>query len=182
MEVSMEAARGSGAKHIILVHGACHGGWSWYKVASRLPSAAAGLSYHVAAPDLAASGIDGRRLSEVPTFRDYSGPLLDVLRSLPEGEKAVLVGHSLGGLSVALAAELFPEKVAVAVFLAAFMPDCVSPPSDVVLKVNSWIYGGNPLQIFKQACTRQANPQQSHLPYPSCRMVIAAIIPRWTTR
>jgi pimeloyl-ACP methyl ester carboxylesterase len=158
MEASMEAARGSGAKHIILVHGACHGGWSWYKVASRLRSAAAGLSYHVAAPDLAASGVDGRRLSEVPTFRDYTGPLLDVLRSLPEGEKAVLVGHSLGGLSVALAAEMFPEKVAAAVFLAAFMPDCVSPPSDVVLKVTSWIYGCNPLQIFKQAYTKQANP------------------------
>ncbi|CAM0883176.1 unnamed protein product [Alopecurus aequalis] len=130
----MDAARDSGAKHIILVHGACHGGWSWYKVASRLRSAAAGLIYHVAAPDLAAAGVDGRRLSEVLTFRDYTGPLLDVLRSLPEGEKAVLVGHSLGGLNVALAAELFPEKVAAAVFLTAFMPDCVSPPSDVVLK------------------------------------------------
>ncbi|XP_047061739.1 salicylic acid-binding protein 2-like [Lolium rigidum] len=134
MAASMEAACGSGAKHIILVHGACHGGWSWYKVASRLRSGAAELSYHVAAPDLAASGVDARRLSEVPTFRDYTAPLLDVLRSLPEGEKAVLVGHSLGGLSVALAAELFPEKVAAAVFLTAFMPDCVSPPSEVILK------------------------------------------------
>ncbi|CAM0883324.1 unnamed protein product [Alopecurus aequalis] len=111
----MEGARGSGAKHIIFVHGACHGGWSWYKVASRLRSG-------------------------VPTFRDYTGPLLDVLRSLPEGEKAVLVGHSLGGLSVValepvtLAAELFPEKVAAAVFLTAFMPDCMSPPSVVILK------------------------------------------------
>ncbi|KAM0931656.1 hypothetical protein ACQ4PT_000167 [Festuca glaucescens] len=75
-----------------------------------------------------------RRLSEVLTFRDYTGPLLDILRSLPAGEKAVLVGHSYGGLNVALAAELFPEKVAAAVFLSAFMPGCVSAPSDVVFK------------------------------------------------
>ncbi|KAL6662310.1 hypothetical protein ACP70R_000169 [Stipagrostis hirtigluma subsp. patula] len=131
----MEAAPRSIAKHIVLVHGACHGGWCWYKVAARLrsstPTPAAG-AYRVATPDLAASGVDGRRLREVPTFREYTGPLLGVLRSLPDGEKAVLVGHSLGGLSVALAAEEFPEKVAAVVFLCAFMPDCTSPPSHVL--------------------------------------------------
>ncbi|XP_040384744.1 methylesterase 1-like [Oryza brachyantha] len=91
--------------------------------------------YRVAAPDLAASGVDGRRLRDVPTFRDYTEPLLGVLRSLPAGERAVLVGHSLGGLNVALAAELLPEKVAAAVFLSAFMPDCSSPPSHVLQQV-----------------------------------------------
>jgi pimeloyl-ACP methyl ester carboxylesterase len=83
-------------------------------------------------------------MHEVATFRDYSKPLLDLLESLPAEEKVVLVGHSLGGVSIALASELFPEKVAAAVFLAAFMPDCVSPPSEVILKVKSWIYSGNP--------------------------------------
>ncbi|KAF7043315.1 hypothetical protein CFC21_052692 [Triticum aestivum] len=89
----MEAALDSGAKvkHIILVHGVCHGGWSWYKVAAGLRSAAAaaGHAYRVHAPDLAASGIDDRRLPEVATFSEYTGPLLDALRSLPAGEKAV---------------------------------------------------------------------------------------------
>ncbi|KAM3293210.1 hypothetical protein ACQJBY_036655 [Aegilops geniculata] len=134
----MEAALDSGAKarHIILVHGVCHGGWSWYKVAAGLRSAAAaaGHACRVHAPDLAASGIDDRRLPEVATFIEYTGPLLDVLRSLPAGEKAVLVGHSLGGLSVALAAEMFPDKVAVAAFLSAYMPDCASPPSHVLIQ------------------------------------------------
>uniref|UniRef100_A0A453CX27 AB hydrolase-1 domain-containing protein n=1 Tax=Aegilops tauschii subsp. strangulata TaxID=200361 RepID=A0A453CX27_AEGTS len=46
------------------------------------------------------------------------------LRDLPDGERAVLVGHSFGGMSIALAAEEFPDKVAAAVFLTAFMPDC----------------------------------------------------------
>ncbi|TVU25770.1 hypothetical protein EJB05_28279, partial [Eragrostis curvula] len=120
---------------IVLVHGACHGGWCWYKVAARLRSSLAAASFRVLTPDLAASGVDERRLREVPTFRDYTAPLLDLLRSLPDGEKAILVGHSLGGLSVALAAEEHPEKVAAAVFLCAFMPDCTSPPSHGLLKV-----------------------------------------------
>lgn len=136
------------ATHIILVHGVCHGGWCWYKVVARLLSlSSGGRSYHIVAPDLAASGVDGRRLRDVPTFRDYTGPLLDALRSLPDGEKAVLVGHSLGGLSIALAAEEFPSKVAAAVFLCAFMPDCTLPPSHVLQQVNASVGAFNSSQI-----------------------------------
>uniref|UniRef100_A0ACD5VTC6 Uncharacterized protein n=1 Tax=Avena sativa TaxID=4498 RepID=A0ACD5VTC6_AVESA len=124
------AGEAASSKHIVLVHGACHGGWSWYKVATRLESA----GHRVSMPDLAASGVDPRPLREVPTFRDYTQPLLDLLESLPSEEKVVLVGHSLGGVNIALAAELFPEKVAAAVFLSAFMPDDRSPRSYVLEK------------------------------------------------
>ncbi|KAF8765328.1 hypothetical protein HU200_008704 [Digitaria exilis] len=122
--------------HIFLVHGICHGGWCWYKVATQLGclQSPAGRPWRVVALDLAASGVNSRRLGEVATFREYTGPLLDALRSLPDGEKAVVVGHSLGGLSVALAAEEFPEKVAAAVFLCAYMPDCTSPPASVLVE------------------------------------------------
>jgi pimeloyl-ACP methyl ester carboxylesterase len=120
-----------GSKHIVLVHGACLGGWSWFKVATPLRAA----GYRVDTPDLAASGVDPRPLREVPTFRDYTAPLLDLLAALPAGDRVVLVGHSLGGVSVALAAELFPDKVAAAVFLCAFMPDCAARPSHVLEKV-----------------------------------------------
>jgi pimeloyl-ACP methyl ester carboxylesterase len=74
-------------------------------------------------------------MHEVATFRDYSKPLLDLLESLPAEVLVVLVGHSLGGMSIALASELFPEKVAAAVFVTAFMPDSSSPPSYVLEKV-----------------------------------------------
>uniref|UniRef100_A0A0E0FUA1 AB hydrolase-1 domain-containing protein n=1 Tax=Oryza nivara TaxID=4536 RepID=A0A0E0FUA1_ORYNI len=117
-------------KHLVLVHGACIGGWTYFKVATRLRSA----GYRVTAPDLGASGVDPRPLREVPTFRDYTAPLLGLLGSLPPGEKVVLVGHSLGGINVALAAELFPDKIAAAVFLCAFMPDHTSRPSHVLEK------------------------------------------------
>ncbi|KAJ3699293.1 hypothetical protein LUZ61_002998 [Rhynchospora tenuis] len=120
----------SSSKHIILIHGACHGAWSWYKVTTQLQSA----GYRVTVPDMAASGRDPRQLAEVSSFREYSQPLLDILRSLPPEEKVILVGHSLGGVNIALAMEEFPEKIAAAVFLAAFMPDSYSPPSHVIDK------------------------------------------------
>ncbi|KAJ4777667.1 methyl esterase 1 [Rhynchospora pubera] len=118
------------SKHIILIHGACHGAWSWYKVTTQLQSA----GYHVTVPDMAASGRDPRQLADVPRFRDYSQPLLDILGSLPPEEKVILVGHSLGGINIALAMEEFPEKIAAAVFLSAYMPDSDSPPSHVIDK------------------------------------------------
>lgn len=124
-------AAAEGATRIILVHGTGHGGWCWYRVATLLRAA----GHRVGAPDLAASGADARGLRDVPTFEDYTRPLLDALRGLPEGERAVLVGHSFGGMSIALAAEEFPEKVAAAVFVTAFMPDCANPRSHVIEKV-----------------------------------------------
>jgi pimeloyl-ACP methyl ester carboxylesterase len=89
----------------------------------------------VDAPGLAASGIDSRQLRDVPTFEDYTRPLLDALRALLPGERAVLVGHSYGGMNIALAAEMFPEKVAAAVFVTAFLPECTNPRSHVIEKV-----------------------------------------------
>ncbi|XP_062223495.1 salicylic acid-binding protein 2-like [Phragmites australis] len=124
------AAAAKACKHIVLVHGACVGGWSWFKVATPLRAA----GYRVDTPDLAASGVDPRPLREVATFRNYTAPLLDILASLPPEERVVLVGHSLGGVNVALAAEMFPDKVAAAVFLCAFMPDCAARPSHVLEK------------------------------------------------
>lgn len=124
-------------KHIILVHGLCHGAWTWYKVATQLRSA----GHRVTVPDLAASGIDERRLDEVATFADYTKPLLDILASLPEGERVILVGHSFGGLSLALAMDMFPKKIAVAVFVAAFLPDSTHRPFYVIDKhaESSWM-------------------------------------------
>ncbi|KAK3164522.1 hypothetical protein QOZ80_1AG0020430 [Eleusine coracana subsp. coracana] len=122
------APAAEGARRIILVHGTGHGGWCWYRVATLLRAA----GHLVDAPDLAASGADPRPLRDAPTFDDYTRPLLEALAALPEGERVVLVGHSFGGMSIALAAEMFPEKVAVAVFVTAFLPDCSHPRSHVV--------------------------------------------------
>ncbi|KAF8012521.1 hypothetical protein BT93_I0624 [Corymbia citriodora subsp. variegata] len=114
--------------HFVLVHGACHGAWSWYKLKHRLESA----GHRVTALNLAASGTDMRSIHNVHTFREYTEPLLELMASLGAHERAILVGHSLGGLNLALAADMFPEKISAAVFLAAFMPDTAHRPSYVL--------------------------------------------------
>ena len=91
-------------KHFVLVHGACHGAWCWYKLKPLLESA----GQRVTAIDLSASGINPKRLDEVYTLEDYSLPLLELMASIPPAEQFVLVGHSYGGFNLALAMENYP--------------------------------------------------------------------------
>uniref|UniRef100_A0ACD5XCW3 Uncharacterized protein n=1 Tax=Avena sativa TaxID=4498 RepID=A0ACD5XCW3_AVESA len=76
---------------------------------------------------MAACGARPGRAGEVGSFEEYSRPLLDALAALPPGERAVLVGHSYGGQSLALAMQAFPDRVAVAVFASAAMPAVGKP-------------------------------------------------------
>ncbi|KAJ4965403.1 hypothetical protein NE237_017252 [Protea cynaroides] len=119
--------------HFVLVHGVCHGGWCWYKVTPLLESA----GHRVTALDLAASGINMAKIDEVHTMADYTEPLIELMDSLPPGEKVTLVGHSLGGLNLALAMNRFPDKISAAVFLTAFMPDITNSPSYVLEPLRS---------------------------------------------
>ncbi|OMO56783.1 hypothetical protein CCACVL1_26298 [Corchorus capsularis] len=116
-------------KHFVLVHGLCHGAWCWYKLKPRLESA----GHRVTVLNLAASGINMKIIGQdVHTFHEYTKPLLAFLASL--NEQAIIVGHSFGGMGLALAMELFPHKISVAIFLTAYMPDTIHQPSYVIDK------------------------------------------------
>ncbi|KAJ9135599.1 hypothetical protein P3X46_032765 [Hevea brasiliensis] len=105
-------------KHFVLIHGAGHGAWSWYKLVPLLR-----LSGHnVTAIDLAASGIHLQQAKTLRSVSDYLRPLRDFLAALPPQERVILVGHSFGGVALSQAMERFPEKISVAVFLTALMP------------------------------------------------------------
>nr|GMC93449.1 salicylic acid-binding protein 2 [Ipomoea batatas] len=119
-------------KHFVLIHGACHGAWSWFKLKPLLEIA----GHKVTALDLAASGVNPQKLHHLRTLRDYTSPLLEFLSAIPDGEKVILVGHSLGGMNIALAMENYPRKISVAVFFSAFMPDTVHGPSYVLNEYN----------------------------------------------
>ncbi|XP_037410292.1 probable esterase PIR7A [Triticum dicoccoides] len=120
---------GGGGDHFILVHGLGHGAWCWYKLVPMLRAA----GHRVTALDMAASGVHPAGMDEVASFEDYSRPLLDAVAAAPAGERLVLVGHSLGGLNIALAMERLPRKVAAAVFLDACMP-CVGRHMGVTME------------------------------------------------
>ncbi|CAL5324711.1 unnamed protein product [Camellia sinensis] len=124
----MEATKQQTQTHFVLVHGACHGAWCWYKLKPLLES----HGHKVTALDLSASGINMKKIEELRTLYDYMEPLMEVMESLPQGEKVVLVGHNVGGLNLDLAIDKFSQKISVAVFLTAFVPNIVHKPSFVI--------------------------------------------------
>ncbi|TYH37264.1 hypothetical protein ES332_D12G028100v1 [Gossypium tomentosum] len=120
-------------KHFVLVHGSCHGAWSWYKVVPLLKSG----GHNVTALDLGGSGVDPQQVNTLRSISDYIKPLREFMASLPDEEKVVLVGHSLGGLAISQAMEMFPEKVAVAVFVTASMP---GPTLNVSILIQKFVF------------------------------------------
>ncbi|XP_016504462.1 methyl jasmonate esterase 1-like isoform X2 [Nicotiana tabacum] len=106
------------SKHFVLVHGACHGAWSWYKIMASIKTS----GHNVTALDLGASGVNPKQVLEIPHLSDYFSPLMEFMASLPAHQKVILVGHSYGGLAISKAMESFPEKILVAVFVTAHMP------------------------------------------------------------
>ncbi|KAL8473635.1 hypothetical protein ACS0TY_029798 [Phlomoides rotata] len=111
--------------HFVLVHGACHGAWCWYKVVTRLRSE----GHRVTALDMAAAGADPRCVEEVTSLSAYCLPLMEFMVALPPDQRVVLVGHSMGGVCISIAMDKFPEKIAAAVFVTALMPGPDSPLS-----------------------------------------------------
>ncbi|KAI5319426.1 hypothetical protein L3X38_039134 [Prunus dulcis] len=105
-------------KHFVLVHGAGHGAWCWYKVSTLLTS----IGHNVTALDLAASGVNPKQVQQLHSLSDYAEPLMRFMKSLLPMERVILVGHSMGGAAISIAMEKFPEKIYIAVFATALMP------------------------------------------------------------
>lgn len=98
----------------VLVHGAWHGAWCWYKVVPLLEK----LGHKVVTFDLPSHGRD-KTLPDNVTFRDYVDSLNKRLAA--ESEPVVLVGHSMSGSVVSQAAEENPDKVKCLIYLSAFL-------------------------------------------------------------
>ncbi|KAL6012525.1 hypothetical protein ACLOJK_003014 [Asimina triloba] len=94
------------------------------------------ISNSFTAPDLTGCGGNTTGPDEINSIDDYVQPLIDKLAPLPPQERVVLVGHSFGGLGLSLAMEKFPEKVSVAIFASAVMPNLANPPSSILLEVS----------------------------------------------
>jgi pimeloyl-ACP methyl ester carboxylesterase len=99
----------------ILVHGAWHGGWCWRHLVPLLQAA----GHTVLAPDLPGHGRDHTPLAEV-TFASY----VERIASLVQRARTpvILVGHSLGGMTISQVAEACPGDIACLVYLTAALP------------------------------------------------------------
>jgi pimeloyl-ACP methyl ester carboxylesterase len=99
---------------IVLVHGAMHGPWCWECIVPPLEAA----GHAVIAVDMPGRdpGSDPAQIS----LATYTDAVLGALKAAPA--PALLVGHSLGGLSISTAAQARPEYVCELVYLCAAVP------------------------------------------------------------
>ncbi|KAL4190012.1 hypothetical protein AMTRI_Chr08g209880 [Amborella trichopoda] len=122
-------------KHFVLIHGACHGAWCWYKIASLLKNA----GYKVSAVDLASAGINMGDADTIFTFEEYNKPLVDLISKIPENQKVILVGHSAGGLSLSNAIRVCGKRISLVIYVAA-RPANFDPKSITVLRKDLFHY------------------------------------------
>ena len=112
---------------IVLVHGAWHGAWCWYKVKTELER----RGHWVVAPDLAGHGADRTPNANI-AIDAYIQPVLDALASAPE--PPLLVGHSMGGMIISMAAERTSTRLASLIYLCAFLPQDGESLMDLVTR------------------------------------------------
>jgi pimeloyl-ACP methyl ester carboxylesterase len=109
------------ARPLVLVHGGAHGAWCWEPTIAHLTAP-------VVAVDLPPVEVRGgpRRHEQVPalltvTVDDWAKAVVADLDRADIG-RAVLVGHSLGGLTICEVARRAPDRVAHLVFVSAAVP------------------------------------------------------------
>jgi pimeloyl-ACP methyl ester carboxylesterase len=98
----------------VLIHGAWHGAWCWYKVIPLLEH----QGHEVIAPDLPGHGIDRTPTNRV-SLKSYTDRICEILDAAEE--PAILVGHSMGGIPVTQTAEYRPDRIRTLVYLTAFL-------------------------------------------------------------
>lgn len=101
------------AKHIVLVHGAWQGAWSFAYIIPLLSQS--GWTVH--AIDLPGNGYAS--VNAEANLANYSQQVIQCIENIPE--PVVLLGHSGGGQTIAQVAEYIPQRIRHLVFLAGMM-------------------------------------------------------------
>lgn len=101
----------SAAETIVFLHGGGISGWMWDRAVAYL------ADYHCIVPDLPEHG---HSIGETPiTIKDCAGRVAALIRERAAGEKAHLVGHSLGAKIIVEMLARYPEVIDRAVILSA---------------------------------------------------------------
>jgi pimeloyl-ACP methyl ester carboxylesterase len=109
----------------ILIHGGWHAAWCWDRVLALLEKA----GHCVIAPDLPGHGADPTPLSAKP-YAMYVPRVCALLDTIED--RAIVVGHSSGGMIITEACRRRNERIKALVYLSAFLLPSSKTPRDVI--------------------------------------------------
>ena len=126
--------------HIILVHGSWHWAGCFHKLEPQLRS----LGHTVESINNASHGDDTTAWDAIDSMATYTAALRAAVEA--SSEPVVLVGHSMGGVSLSYLAEEIPNKIAKLVYLTAFMTAPGKTANDYIMghaenPVNAPLFG-----------------------------------------
>jgi len=113
-------------KTFVLVHGSWQGGWCWDRVRQRLEA----YGHRVLAPTLPGRGDIADDRSAIGHDDNVAATLL-ALEAVGD-DPVVLVGHSLGGVTVSQLADRRPDRVDRLIFCAAFVLEDGQAAADIM--------------------------------------------------
>lgn len=137
----------------ILVHGAWQGAWAFDTIVPRLKAA----GHDAIAADLPGDGHDSTPPGEVNLAR-YAEKLASLIDAT--SGPIIMVGHSMGGISASQVSELRAERIALAIYLCAFMlPNGLSVLEFYEKYLEPWMKGAHARVSYDPAgLTSQIDP------------------------
>jgi pimeloyl-ACP methyl ester carboxylesterase len=136
---------GAGRATFILIHGAWQGAWAWETIVPRLQA----LGHDAIAVDLPGNGHHPLPPADVNLAR-YADHVADIIDATTG--PIVMVGHSMGGTVAAQACERRPQRIALVIFLAAFMlPDGLSIMEFYDQHLEPWMRGAHARVSYDEA-------------------------------
>jgi len=126
MHTAFKNKKGADHPTIILVHGSWLWGGCFFKLANLLGA----KGFPVVAPDLLSHGFQEDSYDSFSTIEEYASPVESLLR---EAENPViLLGHSMGGVTLTYLGEKYPDKIKRLIYVCAFMAPFGKCASDYI--------------------------------------------------
>jgi pimeloyl-ACP methyl ester carboxylesterase len=112
---------------LVLVHGGAHGSWCWHPLRKHLQPETEQQTLAIDLPPKEIRGVTGAALGTPPPEVNTTGVDEFATSAIADIDAAgidrfVLVGHSMGGLTIAEVARRIPDRVAHLVFVSCIVP------------------------------------------------------------
>ncbi len=92
-------------KHVVFIHGFLENAHMWQHILGKISK----QKLHIHTPELAGHGLRPHN-DQITSIADYAHDILEQIH-IPDGEKAILIGHSMSGYTALELAKLLGDKV-----------------------------------------------------------------------